>query len=84
MDDDRIAVLEGEIRAIQGDLVRDLDALADHLPAKDDLVKLGGVAAAVLVGGYLVLTWLLGRRKRKREDKRLKRLVREAVDEATR
>lgn len=82
MTDERIALLEGEIRAIQGDLAHDLDALAAHLPAKDDAIKLVGMVVGAVVGGWLVLSWVLGRRKRRKDEKRLKRLVREAVEDA--
>lgn len=71
-----------EIREIRQRIDGRLEALEASLPSRGVLVDnlalaaLGG-AAATLVGWYILHRWRL-----RRQDKRVKRLVREVLDEA--
>lgn len=73
--------IEHEVRAIQDDLARDLDVLAAHLPRPDAIGRIVAVVAAVAIGTWLLLSWLLGARRRARDRKNVKRAVREALAE---
>lgn len=71
-----------EIQAIRTRLDDEFDALAATLPPRDEVVR--KLVVSALAGAAVVLTvWYLAHRFRVRgEEKRLKRLVREAVREA--
>ena len=70
-----------EIQQIRSRLDGELDALQDSLPPTEDIAQKAAAIVGGLVAAVLAL-WLLGRRMRtNREDERVKRLVREAMDE---
>jgi hypothetical protein len=73
--------LEAEVRSIQDDLARDLDVLAGHLPSPDAIGRILAVIAAVALGTWLLLSWLLGARRRARDRRNIKRAVREVLAE---
>lgn len=72
-----------EIEAIRDRIDGDLEALGETLPPPDTLKKQVAVAA---IGGVVTVfsLWYLAHRLRVRaEDRRVKRLVKEAIEELT-
>lgn len=72
-----------EIEAIRDRIDEDLDALGETLPPPETLKKQAMLAA---VGGVVAVfsLWYLSHRLRVRsEDRRVKRLVKEAIEELT-
>lgn len=78
---DKVAKLEDDVRAIQDDLARDLDVLASYLPTPDNIARVLAVVAAIAIGTWVVVSWLLSARRRARDRKNLKRAVREVLAE---
>jgi hypothetical protein len=71
-----------EIEEIRARIDADIDALAASLPPKETLVTRFMLAA--LGGAILVLSlWFAGNRwKTRRQERRIRRLVRDAIDES--
>jgi hypothetical protein len=71
-----------EIEEIRGRLDAEIGALAATLPPKDEVVR--RLTGAAVGGAVTVLTlWYLGHRMRvRRQDRRIRRLAREAIVEA--
>lgn len=76
------AATVSEIEEIRGRLDAELDALQATLPPKDEVVR--RLTYAAIGGAVTVLSlWYLGHRLRvRRQDRRIRRLVREAIEES--
>lgn len=70
-----------EIAAIRDRIDGELDALGDALPPTDELVGRIVIALAAGVGTVLGLWYLAHRMSRARQDRRVKRLVKQALAE---
>lgn len=70
-----------EIAAIRDRIDHELDALGDSLPPTDELVGRLAIGLAAGVLAALGMWYLVHRLGQAREDRRLKRLVREALRE---
>lgn len=71
-----------EIQEIRGRIDSDLDELGAVLPPRDEIVS--QLAISALTGAVVIVSiWFIARRRRTRkEDRRVRRLVREALEEA--